>query len=82
MLVLDSEGPMEDPAHFIFIESTDNWIIGIRDFLYAPYVLGSIDWAGWDGVSFKHLNIHIISRNVTWRCTTRISSSKVHMALP
>lgn len=44
MLVFDSEGPMEDPAHFVLIEWADDQIIGIRDFLYAPYVLESIDW--------------------------------------
>jgi RNA polymerase sigma-70 factor (ECF subfamily) len=45
MLVFDSEGPMERPAHFVLIDWSENRIIGIRDFLFAPYVLEGMDWA-------------------------------------
>jgi RNA polymerase sigma-70 factor (ECF subfamily) len=44
MLVFDSTGPMERPAHFILIDWTENRITGIRDFLFAPYVLETVDW--------------------------------------
>ena len=44
MLVFDSTGPMERPAHFVLIDWTDNRIVAIRDFLFAPYVLEAIDW--------------------------------------
>ena len=44
MLVFDSSGSMERPAHFVLIDWSDNRIIGIRDFLFAPYVLEAIDW--------------------------------------
>jgi RNA polymerase sigma factor (sigma-70 family) len=44
MLVFDSEGPMEKPAHFVLIDWLDSRIFRIRDFLFAPYVLESIDW--------------------------------------
>jgi RNA polymerase sigma factor (sigma-70 family) len=44
MLVFDSTGPMEKPAHFVLIDWADSRIIEIRDFLFAPYVLEAIDW--------------------------------------
>ena len=44
MLVFDSTGPMERPAHFVLIDWSDGRIIGIRDFLFVPYVLEAIDW--------------------------------------
>jgi RNA polymerase sigma-70 factor (ECF subfamily) len=44
MLVFDSTGPMERPAHFVLIDWSGSRIIGIRDFLFAPYVLEAIDW--------------------------------------
>jgi RNA polymerase sigma-70 factor (ECF subfamily) len=44
MLVFDSTGPMERPAHFILIDWTENRITGIRDFLFASYVLETMDW--------------------------------------
>jgi len=44
MLVFDSTGPMEKPAHFVLIDWSENRIIEIRDFLFAPYVLEAIDW--------------------------------------
>jgi RNA polymerase sigma-70 factor (ECF subfamily) len=44
MLVFDSTGSMERPAHFVLIDWSENRIIEIRDFLFAPYVLEAIDW--------------------------------------
>ena len=44
MLVFDSAGPMERPAHFVLIDWSESRIIAIRDFLFAPYVLETIDW--------------------------------------
>ena len=44
MLVFDSTGSMERPAHFVLIDWSGSGIIGIRDFLFAPYVLEGIDW--------------------------------------
>ncbi|MBP1871186.1 RNA polymerase sigma-70 factor (ECF subfamily) [Ensifer adhaerens] len=48
MLVFDSTGPMERPAHFVLVDWSDDRIIRIRDFLFAPYVLDVIDWARLD----------------------------------
>ena len=44
MLVFDGTGPMERPAHFVLIDWSESRIIAIRDFLFAPYVLESMDW--------------------------------------
>ena len=44
MLVFDGTGAMESPAHFVLIEWSDERITGIRDFLFAPYVLEAVDW--------------------------------------
>ena len=44
MLVFDGAGPMERPAHFVLIDWSESRIIEIRDFLFAPYVLETIDW--------------------------------------
>jgi RNA polymerase sigma-70 factor (ECF subfamily) len=44
MLVFDSTGPMQRPAHFVLIDWSESRIIKIRDFLFAPYVLEAIDW--------------------------------------
>ncbi len=44
MLVFDSTGPMDRPAHFVLICWSDSRIIEIRDFLFAPYVLEGINW--------------------------------------
>jgi RNA polymerase sigma-70 factor (ECF subfamily) len=44
MLVFDSSGPMERPAHFVLIDWRSNQIIAIRDFLFAPYALEAVDW--------------------------------------
>lgn len=45
MLVFDGTGPMESPAHFVLIDWLEGQIVGIRDFLFAPYVLEGVDWA-------------------------------------
>jgi RNA polymerase sigma factor (sigma-70 family) len=44
MLVFDSTGPIERPAHFVLIDWSESRISAIRDFLFAPYVLEAIDW--------------------------------------
>ena len=44
MLVFDSAGTMEKPAHFVLIGWSDGRIMEIRDFLFASYVLESLDW--------------------------------------
>jgi RNA polymerase sigma-70 factor (ECF subfamily) len=44
MLVFDSTGAIERPAHFVLIVWSESRIIEIRDFLFAPYVLEAIDW--------------------------------------
>jgi RNA polymerase sigma factor (sigma-70 family) len=44
MLVFDSTGAMEKPAHFVLIDWSETRIIQIRDFLFAPYVLEAMDW--------------------------------------
>ncbi len=48
MLVFDSTGPMERPAHFVLIGWSNSRITEIRDFLFAPYVLETIDWTRLD----------------------------------
>jgi len=48
MLVFDSTGPMERPAHFVLIDWSESRIIKIRDFLFAPYVLEAMDWVRLD----------------------------------
>lgn len=48
MLVFDSTGSMESPAHFVLIGWSQNSIIEIRDFLFAPYVLEATDWVRLD----------------------------------
>ncbi|MBN9218936.1 MAG: sigma-70 family RNA polymerase sigma factor [Mesorhizobium sp.] len=44
MLVFDGTGPMERPAHFVLVDWSQDRIAGIRDFLFAPYVLEAVDW--------------------------------------
>ena len=44
MLVFDSTGPMDKPAHFVLLDWRKSRIAAIRDFLFAPYVLEAIDW--------------------------------------
>ena len=45
MLAFDGAGPMNRPAHFVLVGWSENRIVEIRDFLFAPYVLEAIDWA-------------------------------------
>ncbi len=44
MLVFES-GAMEKPAHFVLVDWRHGRIAAIRDFLFAPYALESVDWA-------------------------------------
>jgi len=44
MLVFDSSGAMQTPAHFVLIGWSESRIVSIRDFLFAPYVLEGMDW--------------------------------------
>jgi len=44
MLVFDSTGSMERPAHFVLIDWQDSQIVAIRDYLFAPYALDATDW--------------------------------------
>ncbi len=43
MLVFDGDS-MERPAHFVLVDWRDERISVIRDFLFAPYALESVDW--------------------------------------
>jgi RNA polymerase sigma factor (sigma-70 family) len=44
MLVFTS-GAMEKPAYFVLIDWRNDQISAIRDFLFAPYAVESVDWA-------------------------------------
>ena len=44
MLVF-ARGAMEKPAHFVLIDWRNDHISAIRDFLFAPYAVESVDWA-------------------------------------
>ena len=44
MLVFAS-GAMEKPAYFVLIDWRNDQISAIRDFLFAPYAVESVDWA-------------------------------------
>ncbi len=43
MLVFDRDA-MAQPAHFVLVEWRHDRIAAIRDFLFAPYALDSVDW--------------------------------------
>jgi RNA polymerase sigma factor (sigma-70 family) len=43
MLVFDGDAT-EKPAHFVLVDWRDDRISVIRDFLFAPYALESVDW--------------------------------------
>jgi RNA polymerase sigma-70 factor (ECF subfamily) len=43
MLVFES-GAMEKPAYFVLVDWRNDKISSIRDFLFAPYALESVDW--------------------------------------
>jgi len=44
MLVYDAANPAEKPMHFAIIDWKEDKIAGIRDFLFAPYVMDGADW--------------------------------------
>lgn len=44
MLVFDHAGAMVQPAHFVLLEWQDGRISMIRDFLFAPYAMETLDW--------------------------------------
>lgn len=44
MLVFDSSGPMQEPSHFVALAWRGDQIAAIRDTLYAPYLMESVDW--------------------------------------
>lgn len=44
MLVFDRNGAAGKPAHFVLLAWQDGQLAGIRDFLFAPYVMESVDW--------------------------------------
>ena len=50
MLVFDS-GAMKQPAHFVLVDWRNDEIVAIRDFLFAPYALESVDWARLDSMA-------------------------------
>ena len=43
MLVFDGDAAQK-PAHFVLLDWRNERIAGIRDFLFAPYVLEAADW--------------------------------------
>ncbi len=43
MLVFDGDAAQK-PGHFVLVDWRDAHIAGIRDFLFAPYALESVDW--------------------------------------
>lgn len=45
MLVFETEGSPERPAHFVLLGWRDDRITTIRDFLFSPYVVEAADWA-------------------------------------
>lgn len=48
MLVYDSRGPMDRPAHFVVLAWRANEIAEIKDFLFAPYAMEACDWVRLD----------------------------------
>jgi RNA polymerase sigma-70 factor (ECF subfamily) len=50
MLVFDSSA-MKQPAHFVLVDWRNDEIEAIRDFLFAPYALESVDWARLDSMA-------------------------------
>ncbi len=48
MLVYDSRGPMDRPAHFVVLEWRTDEVAGIKDFLFAPYAMEACDWVRLD----------------------------------
>lgn len=48
MLVFADGGPMGNPSHFVLVDWRNERIVAIRDFLFAPYTLETIDWVRLD----------------------------------
>lgn len=48
MLVYESRGPMDRPAHFVVLEWGADQVAGIKDFLFAPYAMEAADWVRLD----------------------------------
>ncbi|HLH96537.1 MAG TPA: sigma-70 family RNA polymerase sigma factor [Xanthobacteraceae bacterium] len=48
MLVYDSRGPMERPAHFVVLEWRADEVATIKDFCFAPYAMEGCDWVWLD----------------------------------
>jgi RNA polymerase sigma factor (sigma-70 family) len=44
MLVFDEANSADQPAHFVLLDWRQDQIAAIRDFLFAPYTLESVDW--------------------------------------
>jgi len=44
MLVFDRHGTTDKPSHFVLLAWQDGQLAGIRDFLFAPYVMEAADW--------------------------------------
>lgn len=44
MLVYDSRGPENRPAHFVVLEWKNGEVVEIKDFLFAPYAMEAVDW--------------------------------------
>jgi len=44
MLVFDGGGTMEKLSHFVLLNWQSGRLAGIRDFLFAPYAMESVDW--------------------------------------
>jgi RNA polymerase sigma-70 factor (ECF subfamily) len=48
ILVYDSRGSMERPAHFVVLAWRANQVAEIKDFLFAPYAMEACDWVRLD----------------------------------
>jgi RNA polymerase sigma factor (sigma-70 family) len=48
ILVYDSRGPMDRPAHFVVLAWRADEIAEIKDFLFAPYAMEACDWLRLD----------------------------------
>jgi RNA polymerase sigma-70 factor (ECF subfamily) len=42
--IRNKTNPSKRPAHFIIIDWTEDKILRIRDFLFAPYAIEAADW--------------------------------------
>jgi RNA polymerase sigma factor (sigma-70 family) len=45
ILVFDVTGSMQKPSHFVLLEWKQDRVTSIRDFLFAPYAIETVDWA-------------------------------------